>query len=737
MKKYLLLLLVTCTIPFLADAIAPTIASSTPASGSVGKLVTITGTNLSSPTAFTIGGVTAIVVSNTGTTLVGMVMPGAATGTVSVTTSGGTAIGGSNFTVTPTPYPSTQQGPKLVGTGVSISASGAWQGSSVALSADGNTAIVGGQEDSLEAGSIWVYTRTGNVWSQQGPKLRGSGYRDFAGVNEGCSVSVSADGNTFIAGGYRDSTSTGAFWVFTRSGGAWTQQGPKLRGSGAAGAYGAQQGKSVSLSADGNTALIGGYNDSVGRGAVWVFVRTGTTWAQQGNKLVGTGAAGQAQQGLSVAISADGNTAAWGGSGDHSDTGAVWVFTRTGTVWAQQGAKLTGTGVAGIYGAYQGNAIAISADGNTIAAGGPVDNGAVGVGAVWVFTRSGTLWSQQGPKLIGTGGISPGQGGAVALSADGNTLIESGLTDNNDTGAIWIFTRSGSNWTQRGSKLVGTGGADTLGELQGFSVAISADGSTSIEGATSDNSGIGAVWIFSSDSVVSCSPTASSLGHSICHGDTFAFGTRHLTQGGTYTDTLTNAGGCDSIITLMLTVHPLPLVTLSWDSLVKEHLLDVFGTDTTFDYTCMSPFVYHFPLVGGSPSGGSYYGSNVLNDSLNFFNGNQNSTDTIFYKYTDGNACSATVSDTFSIFYCVGINDISSTNTISLYPNPNKGSFTLTIAGQLTNGNTYTICDMLGHMIEQKQITSATQQIDMSEASEGVYTLMVKGASPVRFVVVK
>lgn len=93
-----------------------TISSFTPSTGPVGTLVTITGTNLSNPTAFTMGGVTAIAVSNDGTTLVGMVMPGATTGTVVVTTAGGTATGAGNFTVTATPYPSSQQGNKLVGT---------------------------------------------------------------------------------------------------------------------------------------------------------------------------------------------------------------------------------------------------------------------------------------------------------------------------------------------------------------------------------------------------------------------------------------------------------------------------------------------------------------------------------------------------------------------------------------------------------------------------------------------
>src|ERR1035437_513275 len=136
--------------PF-ANEYAPTITSFSPASGAVGTLVTIIGTNMGSPTAFTIGGANAIVVSNTGTTLVGFVMPGAVTGTVSVTTAGGTATGSGSFTVTPTPYPGLQQGSKLVGTGAI--GTPVYQGTAVAVSADGNTAIVGGYADNSNAGA--------------------------------------------------------------------------------------------------------------------------------------------------------------------------------------------------------------------------------------------------------------------------------------------------------------------------------------------------------------------------------------------------------------------------------------------------------------------------------------------------------------------------------------------------------------------------------------------------------
>ena len=159
-------------------------------------------------------------------------------------------------------------------------------------------------------------------------------------------------------------------------------------------------------------------------------------FSQQGSKLVGTGAVGPAEQGWSVALSADGNTAIVGGLADNRTTGAAWVFTRSGDVWTQQGSKLVGTGAVGSAG--QGFSVALSDDGNTAIVGGPFDNSHTG--AAWVYTRSGGVWTQQGNKLVGTGAVgNAGQGVSVALSADGNTAIVGGPGDNSDTGAAWVL----------------------------------------------------------------------------------------------------------------------------------------------------------------------------------------------------------------------------------------------------------------------------------------------------------
>jgi len=478
---------VSAPVPFNVAVSTPitntVINSINPATGPVGTLVTITGTNLSNPTAITIGGVAAIPISNTGTSLVAMVMPGASTGMVSVTTINGTA-NGPGFTVIPTKYPSVQQGSKLLGTGTSYSE----QGSSVSVSADGNTAIVGGNWDNYYQGAAWIYIRNNGIWTQQGSKLVGADAKGQA--YQGNSVSISADGNTAIVGGIGDNNFVGAAWIYTRNNGIWTQQGSKLVGADAKGQ--AYQGNSVSISADGNTAIVGGLLDNNWIGAAWVFNRINGIWIQQGNKLVGNGAIGTAKQGYSVSISADGNTAIVGGTVDNSSIGAVWIYTRNNGVWTQQGNKMVGSGSVGQSG--QGSSVSISADGNTAIVGGELDNSSLG--AVWIYSRNNGIWSQQGKKLVGSGviGSQAYQGSSVSISADGNTAVFGGWEDNNFAGSSWIYTRRNGVWSQQGNKLVGTGVVGNA--AQGVAVSISADGNTAMIGGSWDNSYQGAAWVF-------------------------------------------------------------------------------------------------------------------------------------------------------------------------------------------------------------------------------------------------
>ena len=365
--------------------------------------------------------------------------------------------------------PLIQQGEKL--TGSEEAGSQIFFGESAALSADGNTALVGGPFDDGGIGAAWVFTRSDASWSQQGAKLSGPG----EGGGFGTRVALSSDGNTALIGG------TGAALVFTRSGSSWTRQGAALRGSGASGVPGA----GVALSGDGNTALIGGAT-----GTAWVFTRSGSTWTQQGEALVGSGTSGGGDAGSSVALSGDGNTALIGGAAAGGGLGAAWVFTRTGATWTQQGEALTGREESGQ--GELGYAAALSGDGNTALLGGPGDEGHHG--AAWIFTRAGSAWSAQGEKLTGAGELSPGFFGySVALSASGDTALV-GAHDDGTFGSVWVLERTRRGWIEQPGKLNG-GGEVGFGAF-GSSVALSEDGETALIGGHGDENFTGAAWVF-------------------------------------------------------------------------------------------------------------------------------------------------------------------------------------------------------------------------------------------------
>ncbi len=509
----------------IAISVSPSLTSFTPTTAPTGTTITIKGNSFTNAIAVSFGGTAASSFTVVNDTVITAVVGSGASGSVAVTNSAGVgSLAGFGYQVYLVPSISTMlpnSGP--IGTLVTI------KGQHLKTSLD--TVIIGGinsiiiaNNDTSIVAMVMPNTKTGNIEIrtaggiannnsiftvtptiypsvQKGLKLI-AGNDAIGQVHFGASgkgVAISADGNTAIIGGYPDDNQTGAAWIFTRNNGVWTQQGNKLVGSGAVGK--AQQGSSVAINADGNTVLIGGQSDSSGVGAVWVFTRSNGVWTQQGKKLVGSGWQGSASlQGAAVSLSADGNTALIGGFYDNNyqgtGRGAAWIFTRNDGNWKQQGSKLVVNDNIGP--ASFGEFVSLSADGNTAICGGSTDNN--NTGAAWVFIRNNGQWSQQGNKLIVNGITSPGGNqlsiGAVALNADGNTAIIGGIYDNNYLGASWIFTRTNGIWTQQGNKLVGTGSVQNPYVFQGGSVALSADGNIALSGANGDNNSVGAAWLF-------------------------------------------------------------------------------------------------------------------------------------------------------------------------------------------------------------------------------------------------
>lgn len=138
---------------------------------------------------------------------------------------------------------------------------------------------------------------------------------------------------------------------------------------------------------------------------------------------------------------------------------------------------------------------------------------------------------------------------------------------------------------------------------------------------------------------------------SICAGETFSFGGAGLTAAGTYRDTLSAAGGCDSIIILELTVNALPVV--SWTPAVKT-------------FCAGGPPV---SLNGGTPGGGTYTGTGVSGGQFSPTDAG-NGSHVIEYSFTDNNSCTASATDTFTVDNCTGAGEINNMGRIRLFPNP-------------------------------------------------------------------
>jgi hypothetical protein len=331
---------------------------------------------------------------------------------------------------------------------------------------------------------------------------------------------------------------SGAAYVFTRSGGVWTQQ-AYLKASNT----GANDGFGVSVAISGDTIVVGAqFEDSAGSqndnsaldaGAAYVFTRSGAVWTQQAY-LKGHNTEAGDQFGTNVAV--EGDTLAVGAIGEaggstgvnHSDnnnppgSGAVYVFTRSGGVWSQQ-AYVKASNAGGLFGnsvALSGDTLAVGAQFEASSAtgvnGNDADNSAPLAGAVYVFTRTGTDWTQQ--AYVKASNTEAGDRFGEDVALDGDTLAvgarfeASGVVGNqadnsvSNSGAAYVFKRTAGIWSQEAylkashpensNNFAGT--ITIAGDLVAVGARLEDSGSTGINGNQVSNSApdSGAVYVF-------------------------------------------------------------------------------------------------------------------------------------------------------------------------------------------------------------------------------------------------
>jgi hypothetical protein len=534
----------------------PTLTSVSPSTGSTagGNVVTITGTNFTGATNVTFGGIAATSVRNVTATSITCNTPARAAGPASVlvTTPGGTNAPNTLFAyVVPSPL-------AALGAYLKAGNSGADDSFGYSVAVSGDTAVIGaygedsnansvngvGTNNSLSSsGAAYIYIRSfEGTWSQQA-YLKASN----SGMDDNFGGSVAVDGDTVVIGATRED----AAYVFTRSGTTWSQQ-AYLKASNSKG--GDIFGWSVAVSGD--TAVIGAFGEdgkAPSSGAAYVFTRSGTTWSQQAY-LKARNFGANDWFGYSVAVSGDtavigaeqesSNANSVNGDGTNNSarySGAAYVFTRSGTRWSQQaylkasnsgaydkfGYSVAVSGDTAVIGAFQEDSNATTANGS--------NNSATNSGAAYVFTRSGTTWSQQAYLKASNSEANDNFGWSVAVSGDtavigahqedSNAIAVNGDGSNNsasDSGAAYVFTRSGTRWSQRAYLKASNSGVN---DYFGWSVAVSGDNAVigapseasntiTVNGNGSNNSATnsGAAYTFSGLSpAVAASPTVSAI----------------------------------------------------------------------------------------------------------------------------------------------------------------------------------------------------------------------------------
>ena len=381
-------------------------------------------------------------------------------------------------------------------------------GYNVAISGDGKvitaTALYDDSGATTDTGSVYVFTQ--NSLGEWNPVQRlyasdaatndefgGDQFEDYTKA-----LGISTDGSVFVVGAFRDDDTagdSGSAYIFEKSGSTWSQV-QKIVASDAA--LNDHFGMGVCISGNGACIAVGApFDDTTNnQGAAYIFEKVGGTWIQT-QKIVQSDTLANTIFGNKLALSDDGTTLAVAaayhdnptGSSTQGDAGAAYIFDKAqnGT-WSQTQKIYPSDGAANEHFGY---GIDISGDGTVVAVGQSsadgVGTGAAGLGAVYVYVKSGGAWSAtQTQKIVSTDNASGDAfGHDVALSQNGDRLLVGAPRDDDletDNGAIYIFDRTNGVWTQTTKHYAV--GANNTGNYDGFgtSVSISGDGKVYIGG---------------------------------------------------------------------------------------------------------------------------------------------------------------------------------------------------------------------------------------------------------------
>ena len=329
----------------------------------------------------------------------------------------------------------------------------------------GDTALVGAPFDDDEganSGSVHVYTRTAGRWYFRTKLTAADG---AASAYFGCAVALSGD--TALIGAEGDAAGRGSAYIFTGSGTSWTEQAKLVPSAGEASD---EFGHAVAL--DGGTALVGSWDEDE-KGAAYIFTGSGSSWTQR-KRLVAADAEDNDYFGCSVAL--DAGTAIVGAAGCDGGRGAAYVFTGSGESWSLRKRIVAADGAGGDWFGWT-----VALDSGTALIGAPHDDSYAG--SAYIYTGSASTWTFRKKLLPSATSISDEFGSAVSLS--GGTALVGAPHDDPvafDSGAAYVFTGSGSTWTERVKLLAPDGVAEDW-----FGRAVALSGGTALVAAPGDD----------------------------------------------------------------------------------------------------------------------------------------------------------------------------------------------------------------------------------------------------------
>jgi hypothetical protein len=372
-------------------------------------------------------------------------------------------------------------------------------GQQSAVSGDGNTICVGARNEDTTAGdsgAVYVYTG-GPSWTYRA-RLKASDAQASDLLGE-AGLAISDDGRTIVVAARLEDTggtNAGAAYVFMSSNSTWgsfTQQ--KLQASNKAAD---DQFCRCDVSGDGNTIIVGAphedgpTNSVASSGAAYIYSRSGNSWSED-QILYPSDPVVNNYFGVDNALNEDGTVAAIAATGDDTtatDSGAVYIFTKSNGTWSQE-TKLKITS-GGPNASDNWGGVSLSDDGLTLSAGTSNDDSTASQsGAVYVFNKSGGTWSQTIKLKANNAGANDRLGGRTRISGNGNTIVSGAReedTGSGNAGSAYIFTLNNGTWSQR-QQIQASDRASS--DLFGDSVGISKDGTVICVGAVLEDGGGG------------------------------------------------------------------------------------------------------------------------------------------------------------------------------------------------------------------------------------------------------